>query len=81
LKLVTVLKREEKKIERKLLQIQKGYEKELKQLRAAMKALGHSAVRKLKGKRKMSAAARRRIGVATKKRWAAYRAKKAAVKG
>ena len=53
---------------------------QLDALRAAMKILGRGAARKGKpiGKKKwvMSAAARARIGKATKERWARFRAEK-----
>ena len=57
---------------------------QLDALRAAMKILGRGAARKGKpiGKKKwvMSAAARAKIGKATKARWAKFRAAKAKVK-
>jgi len=54
--------------------------KQLDAVRGAMKALGRevaSSGKLGKKKRKMSAAARARIGKATRKRWAKFRAAKA----
>jgi hypothetical protein len=47
-------------------------------IRAPQTNSGHETVTSAQPRRKMSAAARKRIGEATKKRWAAYRAGKAA---
>jgi hypothetical protein len=67
-------KREQKKLEKQLGKLQH----QLSGVRAAAEALGHSASKELKvvKKRVLSAAARARIGRATKKRWAKFRALK-----
>jgi hypothetical protein len=72
--ILAAIKREERKIEKNLGKLQH----ELKRVRAAAKALGHSTSKELKvvKKRVLSAAARARIGRATKKRWARFRALK-----
>jgi hypothetical protein len=74
MKLLAAIKREEKKLEKKLHKLQH----ELNRVRAAAKALGDSTSKELKvvKKRVMSAAARAKIGKATKKRWAKFRALK-----
>jgi hypothetical protein len=79
MKILATLKREQKKLEKQLGKVQH----QLNGVRAAAKALGHSASKELKGvkKRVLSAAARARIGRATKKRWAKFRALKKKVAG
>jgi hypothetical protein len=76
--ILAAVKREERKLEKQLGKLQH----QLNGIRAAGKALGDSASKELKvvKKRVMSAAARAKIGRATKKRWAKFRAqaKKAA---
>ena len=76
--ILTAIKREERKLEKQLGKLQHH----LSGVRAAAKALGHSAEREVTSvkKRVMSAAARAKIGRAAKKRWAKFRAqtKKAA---
>jgi hypothetical protein len=76
--ILAAIRREERKLEKHLGKLQH----QLSGVRAAAEALGHSASKELKvaKKRVMSAAARARIGRATKKRWAKFRAqaKKAA---
>jgi hypothetical protein len=69
---LTAIRREKKKVEKKLAKLQH----QLSGLEAAAKALGDSTNREIKGvkKRVMSAAARAKIGRATKKRWAKFRA-------
>jgi hypothetical protein len=69
--ILAAIKREERKLEKKLHKLQH----ELNGVRAAAKALGDSMSKELKVVRKhvMSAAARARIGRATKKRWAKFR--------
>ena len=73
--LLSAIKREERKLEKLLAKLQH----QLSGVRAAAKALGHSTSRELTSvkKRVMSAAARAKIGKATKKRWAKFRAAKA----
>jgi hypothetical protein len=73
--ILAAIKREERKLEKQLGKLQH----KLNGIRAAAKALGDSTNRELKAvkKRVMSAAARAKIGKATKKRWAKYRAEKA----
>jgi len=73
------IKREGKKLEKRLSKLQH----QLKGVRAAAEALGHSASKELKvvKKRVLSAAARARIGRATKKRWAKFRAQAKKVAG
>ena len=70
--ILKAIKREEKKLEKQLGKLQH----ELNGIRAAAKALGHSAGRDATTvkKRVMSAAARAKIGRAAKKRWAKFRA-------
>ena len=68
----SVIKREERKLEKQLGKLQH----QLNGVRAAAKALGNSTGRELVGvkKRVLSAAARAKIGKAAKKRWARFRA-------
>jgi hypothetical protein len=70
--ILKVIKREEKKLEAQLHKLQH----QLNGIRAAAKALGDSTVREVTTvkKRVMSAAARAKIGKASKKRWAKFRA-------
>jgi hypothetical protein len=72
--ILAAIKREEKRLEKQLGKIQH----QLNGIRAAAKALGDSTSRELKAvkKRVLSAAARARIGKATKLRWAKFRAAK-----
>ena len=72
--ILAAIKREEKKLEKQLGKLQH----ELNGIRAAAKALGDSTSRELNTVKKwvMSAAARARIGKATKERWAKFRAEK-----
>jgi hypothetical protein len=74
MKILAAIKREEKKLEKQLGKLQH----QLKRIRAAAKALGDSTNREQKAvkKRVLSAAARAKIGKATKKRWAKFRADK-----
>jgi hypothetical protein len=76
--ILAAIKREERKLEKQLGNI----EQRLNGVRAAAKALGDSTSRELTRtkKRVMSAAARAKIGRAARKRWAKFRAqaKKAA---
>jgi hypothetical protein len=67
MKILAAIKREQKKLEKQRGKLQH----QLSGVRAAAEALGHSASKELKvvKKRVMSAAARARIGKATKKRW------------
>jgi hypothetical protein len=73
--IVAAIKREERKLEKQLGKLQH----QLNGIRAAAKALGDSTNREIKAvkKRVMSAAARAKIGKATKERWAKFRAAKA----
>jgi hypothetical protein len=73
--ILAAIKREEKKLEKQLGKLQH----QLNGIRAAAKALGDSTNRELKAvkKRVLSAAARAKIGKATKARWAKFRAAKA----
>jgi len=77
--ILKAIKREEKKLEKQLGKLQH----QLSGIRAAAKALGDSANREVTTvkKRVMSAAARAKIGKATKKRWAKFRAQAKKVKG
>jgi hypothetical protein len=77
--ILKAIKREEKKVEAQLAKLQH----QLNGIRAAAKALGDSANREVTTvkKRVMSAAARARIGKATKKRWAKFRAQAKKMKG
>jgi hypothetical protein len=70
--ILAAMKREEKKLEKQLGKLQHR----LNGVRAATKALGHSAEREVVGakKRVLSAAGRAAIVKATKKRWAKVRA-------
>jgi hypothetical protein len=79
MKILAAIKRERKKLEKQLGKLQH----QLNGVRAAAKALGDSTSRELKTvkKRVLSAAARARIGRATKKRWAKFRALKKKVAG
>jgi hypothetical protein len=79
MKILAAIKREQKKLEKQLGKLQH----QLSGVRAAAKALGHSTSKELKvvKKRVLSAAARARIGRATKKRWARFRALKKKVAG
>jgi hypothetical protein len=79
MKILAAIKREQKKLEKQLGKIQH----QLNGVRAAAKALGSSTSKELKvvRKRVLSAAARARIGRATKKRWAKFRALKKKVAG
>lgn len=69
--ILAAIKREERKLEKQLGNIQH----KLNGVRAAAKALGDSTSKELKvvKRRVLSAAARARIGKATKKRWAKFR--------
>ena len=73
--ILAAIKREEKRLEKQLHKLQH----QLNGIRAAAKALGDSTNRELNTvkKRVLSAAARAKIGKATKKRWAEFRAAKA----
>jgi hypothetical protein len=79
MKILAAIKREQKKLEKQLGNIQR----KLNGVRAAAKALGDSTSKELNvvKKRVLSAAARARIGRATKKRWAKFRALKKKVAG
>ena len=79
MKLLATIKREQKKLEKQLGKLQH----QLNGVRAAAKALGDSTSKepKVVTKRVLSAAARARIGRATKKRWAKFRALKKKVAG
>jgi hypothetical protein len=72
--ILAAIKREERKLEKQLGKLQH----QLRGIRAAAKALGDSTNRELKAakKRVLSAAARAKIGKATKARWAKFRAEK-----
>jgi hypothetical protein len=69
--ILAAIKREERKLEKQLGKLQL----QLNGVRAAAKALGDTTTKELKvvKKRVLSAAARARIGRATKKRWAKFR--------
>ena len=77
--ILAAIRREERKLERQLGKLQH----QLNGIRAAGKALGDSTSKELKvvKKRVMSAAARAKIGKATKKRWAKFRAQAKKVAG
>ncbi len=77
--ILAAIKREERKLEKQLGNIQH----KLNGVRAAAKALGDSTGKELRvvKKRVLSAAARARIGKATKKRWAKFRAQAKKVTG
>jgi hypothetical protein len=70
--ILATLKREEKKLEKRLGKLQH----QLSGIRAATQALGHSAIKEVKGVKKhvMSAAGRARIAKAQRMRWAKVRA-------
>ena len=70
--ILSAIKREERRLEDQLALIQH----KMKSIKAAAEAMGRSVDRKVtKGtKRVLSAAARAKIGKATKKRWAKLRA-------
>jgi hypothetical protein len=70
--ILAAIKREERKLEKQLAKLNH----QLSGVRAAAKALGHSAEREVAGvkKRVLSAAGRAAIIKATKKRWAKVRA-------
>jgi hypothetical protein len=72
--LLAAIKREERKLEKELGNLQHR----LNGIRAAAKALGHKTVREVTEvkKRVMSAAARAKISKASKARWAKFRAEK-----
>jgi hypothetical protein len=69
--ILAAIKREERKLEKQLSKLNH----QLSGIRAAAKALGHSAEREVKGakKRVLSAAGRAAIVKAAKKRWAKVR--------
>jgi hypothetical protein len=77
--ILAAIKREERKLEKQLGNIQQ----QLSGVRAAAKALGDSTGRELKGakKRVLSAAGRAKIAKAAKKRWAKVRAQAKKVAG
>jgi hypothetical protein len=79
MKIVAAIKREQKTLEKQLGKLRR----QLSGVRAAAKALGESTSKELKivKKRVLSAAARARIGRATKKRWAKFRAQAKKVAG
>jgi hypothetical protein len=67
--------REERRLEKKVLEFQK----QLDAARQAARALGHKSKRQRNKKRRMSPAGRRKIARAQRRRWAAIReARKAA---
>ena len=70
--ILSAIRREERKLEKQLASIQH----KLKGIKAAAEAMGESADKKVTkvSKRVLSAAARAKIGKATKKRWARFRA-------
>jgi len=70
--ILSAIKREERKLEKQVAAIQH----KLKGIKGAAEALGHSADKKVTKatKRVMSAAARAKIGKASKKRWEKFRA-------
>jgi hypothetical protein len=72
MEILSAIKREERNLEKQLATIQG----KLKGIKAAAEAMGRSADKKVKKgtKRVLSAAARAKIGKATKKRWARFRA-------
>jgi hypothetical protein len=77
--ILAAIKREQKKLEKQLGNLQH----QLSGVRAAAKALGDTTSKELKvvKKRVMSAAARAKIGKAAKKRWAKFRAQAKKVAG
>ena len=72
--LLAAIKREERKLEKELGNLQRR----LNGIRGAVKALGNTANREIAQVKKhvMSAAARAKISKATKARWAKFRAEK-----
>jgi hypothetical protein len=70
--ILSAIKREERKLEKQIASIQH----KLKGIKAAAEAMGRSAEKKVtkSTKRVLSAAARAKIGKATKKRWERFRA-------
>ena len=70
--ILSAIKREERKLEKQLASIQH----KLKGIKAQAEAMGRSADKKVTkdARRVLSAAARAKIGKATKKRWARFRA-------
>jgi hypothetical protein len=70
--ILSAIKREERKLEKQVASIQH----KLKGIRAAAEAMGRSADKRMTSgaKRVLSAAARAKIGKATKRRWAKLRA-------
>lgn len=70
--ILTAIRREERKLEKELGKMQHR----LQRVRAAAKALGHSAEREVSvvKKRVLSAAGRAKIAKAARKRWAKVRA-------
>src|ERR1700721_2193991 len=72
LDILSAIKREERKLEKRVASIQH----KLKGIKAAAEAMGRSADKKVtkSTKRVLSAAARAKMGKATKKRWAKFRA-------
>ena len=70
--ILAAIKREERKLEKQVASIQH----KLKGIRAAAEAMGRSADKRVTSgaKRVLSAAARAKIGKATKRRWAKLRA-------
>jgi hypothetical protein len=72
--ILAAIKREERKLERELLKLQRKFNG----LRAAAKALGNSTIREVTQvkTRVLSAAAKAKISKATKARWAKFRAEK-----
>lgn len=69
------IRREERKLEKQMAHLQR----QLNGVKAAARALGHSAAERLNGagrtgKRMLSEGARAKISKAAKKRWAKYRA-------
>jgi hypothetical protein len=70
--ILSAIKREERKLEKQIASIQQ----KLKGIKVAAEAMGRSADKQVvkSTKRVLSAAARAKIGKATKKRWARLRA-------
>jgi hypothetical protein len=70
--ILSAIKREERKLEKQLASI----ERKLKGMKAAAEAMGRSVDKKVTqgAKRVLSPATRAKIGKATKKRWARFRA-------
>jgi hypothetical protein len=70
--ILSAIKREERKLEKQVASIHH----KLRSIKAAAEAMGRSADKKAtkSTKRVLSAAARAKIGKATKKRWAKFRA-------